>query len=103
MIQIRIFANTIDEKRNSQGNTDNVCSTVLRCAAKHYVSKLGVFLQGKLLYYTIVYLSISFCPIMRLAKHLTVLDIGSTAFAPCSHMVCVHFAELPYACLVGSV
>ena len=40
---------------------------------------------------------------MWLAEHLTVLNSGLTALAPCCHMVCVHVLQCPYLCLVGIV
>ena len=39
-------------------------------------------------------LSVPFCPVMRLAKHLSVLYARSTTLAPCRHVVGIHFVEL---------
>ena len=37
------------------------------------------------------------CPVVRLAEHLAVLDVGSAALAPCRHVVGVHFREFPHS------
>lgn len=36
-------------------------------------------------------LTVSFCPIVRLAKHLAVGRVGRTALAPCCYVVGIHF------------
>ena len=42
-------------------------------------------------------LLIPFRPVVRLAEHLAVLDVGSAALAPRRHVVGVHFREFPHA------
>ena len=42
-------------------------------------------------------LLVAFRPVVRLAEHLAVLDVGSAALAPRRHVVGVHFREFPHA------
>ena len=48
-------------------------------------------------------LSVAFGAIVGGAEHLTVLSRASAAPAPCGNVVCVHFTELPYLALIGSM
>ena len=48
-------------------------------------------------------LSITFGPIVGNAEHLAVLCRTSAALAPCGNVVRVHFGELPYFALIGSM
>ena len=42
-------------------------------------------------------LLVAFRPVVRLAEHLAVLDVGSAALALRRHVVGVHFREFPHA------
>src|SRR5947207_11432466 len=48
-------------------------------------------------------LSVAFGAIVGGTEHLAVLSRASAALAPCRNVVRVHFGELPYLALIGSM
>jgi hypothetical protein len=75
----------------------NACSD----AFESYCGVVDEIGAKPLLLYTL--LSVAFGAIVGSAKHLAVIRRASAALAPCGNVVRVHFGQLPYLALIGSM